>query len=163
MDTIAVIKTLRYLLANNSDIRSYLGTSTVDAALLQIPYQDGIVAQRVNFQSYPVIAMKIDDDDEDVLRGSDSNTIFVTMVVINYINNNVGSFNWLEVLHRIKDKMKLLIKDNHETINSQGTALSLNLKIRDAHWVGGVTYDDKTQGTEDLHKIICTTKFIVGD
>ena len=162
MDSIGLIKTLRYLFANDSTIKSYLGVSTLANALIQIPYQDGILAKRINGEKYPVIALKLDDD-ESTLRGSDSNTAFVTMVVINYINNSVGSINWLEVIHKLKDKMKLLIRDNHESINTQAIALSLNLKVRDSLWVGGVTYDDKTQGTEDLHKIICTTKFIIGD
>ena len=162
MDTINLITTLRNFYANDATLRTYLNANSVANALLQLPYQDGIIAQRNTFQKYPVVTFKIDDE-EDLLRGSDSNTVFVTNIVINYINNDIGNYNWLELIHRIKDRMKILLKDNHETINSQATALSLSLKVRDSHWVGGLTYSDKVQGTEDLHKIICTTKFVVGD
>jgi hypothetical protein len=160
MDTVNLIKSLRYLIANDSTLQgaTCFNKSTSAEMLKVLIYSDGIFASKADFHSYPMLSIRLDDD-EDHLRGSDSNTVPITMTIHTptvqdgaIIRNN-----------RIKDRLKLLLRDNHEEINSQATALSINLKVRDCQWVGAVTYEDKELGSERLHKIICNVKLILGD
>ena len=159
MDTINLIKTLRYYIANDATIRSYLGTNlTVNNSLKQIIYQDGIFAQKDDRFSYPIITLKLDES-EPTIRGCDTNTAFVTII----IHNPIKHLDPITKNIRLKDRLGLLFRDNNTAINNQATSLGINLKVRDSAWVSAETFDDKSQGTERLHKIICLTKFIVGD
>lgn len=158
MDSINFTKTLRYYFANDSTLRGYLGASSVNEALRVLIYSDSTFSQKKDFFSYPMISFRIDEE-ESTLRGSDSNTIPVNIIVHNPAKND----NCIIINNRIKDRMKILIRDNHEAINAQAVSLGLTLKVRDANWVGAVTYEEKELGTERLHKIICTCNFIVGD
>ena len=158
MDSVGFIKTIRYVFANDATLRGHLGVTTVAGALKKIIYSDAIFSQKEDFFVYPMIALRLDDE-QSTLRGSDSNSPAVTMIIHNPSKNK----NCIITNNRIKDRMKLLIKDNNETFNVQAQLLSLDVKVRDSHWVGAVTYDDKTLGSERLHKIICDCKFIVGD
>lgn len=162
MDTFNIIRTLRHYLANDSTLRSLMGSGDADTIRARIVYQDGIFVQKQDFYAYPMISLKLMED-EDSLRGSDSNTVSVMVTVHNPVNNEVNGENAITANNRIKDRLKLLIRDKHEPINNQGSLLGLTLKVRDASWVGAFPYDDKELGSERLHKIICTCNFIVGD
>ena len=158
MDSEDFIQTLRNLLANDATLRTLMGVTTVSNALRAIVYSDAIFSQKVDFFAYPMIAVRLDED-ESTLRGSDSNTPSVTIIIHNPAKND----GCVITLNKIKDRLKLLMKDKHEAFNSQAVLLGHTLKVRDCTWVGATTYDDKTLGSERLHKIICTCNFIVGD
>jgi hypothetical protein len=152
------MKVWRNLVANDATIRGYLGAVNATEALKWIRYSDTALVQIEDFYQYPCIISKFNED-ESTLRGSDSNT----PIVITSIYNSTKNDNYAITNMRIRDRLKQLLRDNHEALNSQAVSLSLSLKVRDVTWVGSITYDDKTQGTERLHKIICTQKFIVGE
>lgn len=158
MDSVQFIKTLRYLFANDATLRGYLGASTVNEALQVLIYSDGVFSQISDFFRYPMVSFRLDDE-ESTLRGSDSNSPLLNITVHNPSARN----SCITTNNRIKDRVKLLIRDNNEAINNQAASLGLILKVRDANWVGAVTYEDKELGSERLHKIICTCNFIVGD
>ena len=88
-------------------------------------------------------------------------TIIVEIIIVESVMAKVGSaaINCMQ----LKDLIKTLLEDDNEALNTQATVLGDTLKVRDSEWVSAVTYKDKTQGTERLHKIICTMKFIIGD
>lgn len=158
MNSVNFIESLRTYFANDSEMRSYLGVATAEDAERVLVYSDSIFSQKEDFFTYPMISFRLDED-ESTMRGSDSNTPQVNMTIHNPAKND----GCIITLNRIKDRMKTLIKDNHVAINTQGALLGYVLKVRDSTWVGGITYDDKTLGSERLHKIICTCNFIVGD
>lgn len=164
MDTYNLIKTLRYYFAADATMRTLLGVATAQLARAQLRYSDSNLAQVTAQHSFPCITLKIDDDDP-IAREIPTNTIYLTATV--WCPSVVN--NYAEKCIKLKDRLNYLLKktavNNVVTnINTQATTLGLtSVKVHDAAWVGAVTYDDKTQGTERLHKIICTARFILGD
>ena len=160
MNSINFIKTIRYLFANDATIRSFLRTNDVTTALQSILYSDSEYVSKEDFYSFPGIALRMDDD-VSTLRGSDTNTVELEISIVDSVmaKSNSAMINCMN----IRDRIKIMLKDNHSIINDQATALGLALKVRDSEWVSSVTYKDKTQGSERLHKIICSIKFIIGD
>jgi hypothetical protein len=167
MNTPLVVKSFRYVIANDAILRLRFKEITEAGMLFRLLYKDAsyVSLEDVNSTTaeseykYPAIVFKINDD-EDLLRGSDSNTIFVEMTIINsYANNASQTVNML-----IKDRLKTIMKDKHEILNAQAlSSFSEILKCRDLAWVSAISYDDKTQGTQRLNKITCLLKAIVGD
>lgn len=160
MNSVTFIKVLRYLIANDATMRNLFGASSVaDCVNKRLFYKDATFADKEPQFVYPAITLKLDED-ESSLRGSDTNTIFLEITIAN-------DFKTDQYPHtaniRLKDRLKELLEDNHEAINAQAISLSEVLHCRDIAWVSAITYDDKTQGTQRLSRIICTIKAIVGD
>jgi hypothetical protein len=160
VNTPNLVNAIRNTIAADSSIRALLRCSSKNNALRVIVYSDSEYVGKEDFFSLPGIAVRIDED-ASTLRGSDSNTVFVEIAVVDSVNSKVGG----AVLNctQIKDLLKILFRDNHNIINAQALSLGFSLKVRDSEWVSSITYKDKTQGTERLHKIISTVKLIVGD
>ena len=167
MDSIAVIAALRYYWSNDSTLQTLLGVSTQAEALKRIVMKD---AQYVNMKSdtadqypLPAITLKLDDEEETV--GVPSNEEYIEAIIYNSTYNANCIYDNI----RIKDRLKTITAekksgdDFHSNINAQGQALALDPKVRGVFWVSASTYDDKEQGTQRLHRIICVLRMIVGD
>lgn len=163
------IKSLRYYLADDSELQSIWGESTQAGMLKRLLYKDSVYAssnedgkgaQGAGEYLYPHIGLKLDDD-EPQLRCSDDNTFAVTLAIVNkYGNANVSLVNM-----QTKDRLKKLLRDKASDLRNKAATLSpsIDLKVRDIAWVSAVTYDDKEQGSERRHYIICTVQMTVGD
>jgi hypothetical protein len=160
MNSVTIVEVLRNCIANVPGIRTLLRVSSAANALKVILYTDAEYVGKDDFYSLPGIVLRMDDD-ASTLRGSDSNTVDVEITIVDSVMAKSGSaaINCM----KIRDLLKTLFKDNHIVINNQATALGKTLKVRDSEWVSSVSFKEKTQGTERLHKIICTLKLIVGD
>jgi len=160
MNSVDFIYVVRNLIANDAAIRVLLRATNANAALKSILYTDAEYVSKDAFYSLPGIAIKYDDE-ASTLRGSDSNTLMVGFEIVDSVMAKVDSaaINCM----KIRDALKTLLEDKHTTINAQASTLGRTLKVRDSEWVSSVTFSDKTQGSERLHKIICTMKFISGD
>jgi hypothetical protein len=164
MNSVAVIKSLRYYLGNDATMRSYLSASDVTVALRQILYQDSEYINKSGGYLYPAITFKMNEQGIDV-------TIPTNNPIINFmLINKIVNPDPMLTLVRMKDRLKYLLIDKTNTdkkfedINSQGKALDCgDPKIRLLSWVGAVTYDDVEQGSERLHKINCLVQLVVGD
>jgi hypothetical protein len=164
MNSVAVIKSLRYYLANDATMRSYLSAADYTVALRQIVYQDSEYINKSGGYLYPAITFRLNEQGIDVTIPT--NNAIVNMMLINKIVNP----DPMLTLVRMKDRIKYLLIDKtntdrkYELINSQGQALDCgDPKIRLVSWVGAATYDDVEQGSERLHKINCLLQLVVGD
>lgn len=163
MDTVNVIKTFRYYFSNNLDIQNYLGVNSAEDARKQIVYSDTLVVQKDGLYRYPVIVLRMDED-EALRKNLPTNTVLLDIEI--YIPSKMNSF--LITLNRIKDKLRYLIRktavyNSVTQINDQASTLGIDIKLHDSDWAGAVSYNEKTQGTERLHIIKCTARLILGD
>ena len=161
MDSLNTIKSIRHLLANDSSIRSILGsTSKQDTLDTRLFYKDSVYAAKIDGYDFPHIAMKLDSD-PDSIRGADDNCLYLEIDIVSSVQISGASLKNLQ----IRDSIKKLLNNKHLAVNS--TALTFSpavvLKVRDISWVSGITYDDKEQGSERRHKMICLFKLVVGD
>jgi len=163
MNTSQVIETLRNYLANQSDIQHWLGVSTAANALKQILYKDCQYVSVDGNYKFPVIALKFDDDADTLLAAS--NNVVLELGIV----HTVKGANPMHTCLRLKDHIKdaLINKNNNDRkqddINAQGQSLGFDPKIRGLFWVSAITYDDKEQGSERLHRIGCMVRLVVGD
>jgi hypothetical protein len=164
MNSVHLLKGLRYYLAANTALRTLLGTTTNDSTLARLLYKDSLYASSneggTQNYPYPHITFKLNDDDPK-LRFSDDNSVYLELTIENLFSNSSASMVNLQ----IKDCLKELLEDSHSAINAKALTLTppLTLKVRDIAWVSARTYDEKEQGTERVHKYICIMKLVVGD
>lgn len=161
MDTINLYKAVRYVIANDDTMRTLF--SEVDAAGMigkRLFAKDSFYVSKDGNQSFPAITIKTSDD-EPMLRGCDDNQVLLELTVY----NKWGNEDALTLNLRAKDRLKLLLEDGHEIINSVALTFAppVTLRVRDVAWVSAASYDDKEQGSERLHKNICFLKLTVGD
>lgn len=161
MDSINLIKALRYTVANDSDMRTLFGEDTAQAMLdSRLFLKDSFYVSKEGGQDFPALTFKISDDDP-LVRGCDDNQVILELTVYNkWGNTGSATLNM-----RAKDRLKLLLEDEHEIINSVALTFAppVTLKVRDVAWVSASSYDDKEQGSERMHKNICFLKLTVGD
>lgn len=164
MNSVNIIKALRYTIADDSIIRSLFEVSTRAAALKRVLYKDSVYtssnAGGVKRYVYPQLGFKFNDDNPQI-RGADDNSVMLEITIVNKFKNSSASLVNLQ----IKDRLKEMLEDGHQTVNAKALTLSPSIvtKVRDISWVSGVAYDDKEQGSERLHKLICNLKLVVGD
>ena len=163
MRTIDFIKTVRYYMAADSELQSIMSLSA-QQLLDRIYYQSAGFSNTIDAgkstYKYPCISI-LPDNDGSFPLGVPTNTVKLYIIIY----NSVKSDNTIEVLLNISDRLRLLFRDKHEAINSKSRSLTppVNLKVRDSQWVSGVNYQDKTLGSEQLHKYINTLQLIIGD
>lgn len=163
MNSVEFIKTLRYYISNDATIRTLIGASDAEDARKYIRY---VAGQQVNIEGgykFPAIIVHFDEDSP-MARGIPTNTVFTVFEIWIPTKTNGG----LSVINNIKDRLRMLFKETCETtivenIVQQAVTLGISLRLHDASWVGAVARDDKTQGSERLHAIICTTSQVLGD
>ena len=162
MDSVDYVTTLRYYMASDSKLQAIFGL-TEEELLGRMYFQDtGFTnAQASGSQTVKYPCISILEEEESPPNGIPTSSVTLYIIVHNSIRND----NVVEVLLKIKDRLRLLFRDKHEDINSKSRSLNppLNLKVRNSQWVSGVHYQDKELGTERLHKIINTLQMIVGD
>ena len=161
MDTTVILDTLRNYYANDSTMRNYLGVTTVNDALRRMVYGYAIYLRKKNAGwLFPGMVFKFNDEEDK--QALASNEVFLTIICVDSFQHDspIGTI-------RMKDRIKDMTADkdinNHDTINAQGQKLGYDPKIRGIFWVSGQTYEDREQGSEQLHKISCLFKMIVGD
>ena len=164
MDTVDLIQSIRDYLSADSDLRSHFTGATTKALMLRrVLYKDAQYVSIKNHFDYPFITLMLDETDEETFVPSNKLMLKVSL------NNSWKNAACAETNVRIKDRIKELMANKcntdakHEEINDQATALGLDIKVRELTWVSAVTYDDKEQGSERLHKIICIIQMTVGD
>lgn len=164
MNSVNLIKTFRYVISDDSSMRTLFEESTQTEMLKRMLFKDAIYASSnengTQWFEYPHMTFKIEDD-EPIIRGCDDNNVFLEITIVNRFGKNYSATSILN----IKDRLKELLEDKHEVLNAKALTFSppIILKVRDIAWVSAIMYDDKEQGTERLHKCICNLKLIVGD
>ena len=158
MNTPNLLKTLRYYIGADSSIQTLLGEATAQDTRKHLVMMDAVYVSKDSGYSYPRIGLLVDDD-APRMRGCDDNTVDLFLDIANkYANADCALVNL-----KLKDRLKDLIDEKHADINDQAVTLSLSLKLRGIFWVSGVTYNDKTQGSERLHRYNCQFVLTVGD
>jgi len=163
MNTVNLIKAVRYVLANDTIFMGYLGKTTAADALTRIGIKHGFYMNKSGLYSLPAVVMLINE--EDVKEYVKANDLLVKFTLV----NNFDESNAMMVLIQMKDRLIDLLcnkcnsDSKHEVINSQAATLGFALKVRDVHRVSVLTYDDQEQGSQRLHKIDCIIEMIVGD
>lgn len=161
MDSVNMIKAFRYQVAKDSTMQSLFGESTdTDVLNKRLFYKDSTYVGVPDGYDYPALSFKLDDD-EPMIRGCDDNTLMLEATIYNKFGNDQAQIINL----RIKDRLKLILEDQNVAINAQALTFPtpVVLKVRDVAWVSAISFDEKTQGSERLHKNICTLKLTVGD
>jgi hypothetical protein len=164
LNSVNVLKALRYAIANDAELRSIMGETTENGMLERLHYRDSIYSSRNasgrrGFK-YPHFALSMDDDNPQI-RGGDDNSVMLEIIIVNLFKNTSSAL----VNIQLKDRLKELLEDSHEVVNARGLILSppVNIKVRDIAWVSAVNYTEKEQGSERLHKYICNMKLVIGD
>jgi len=159
MNTPLFVKSLRNVIADDSTMRTLIGeTTSANMLNKRLFYKDATFSEIEGNFAYPAILIKTDDDDP-TERGIDTNTLMIELTII----NKFGADGAQMLNMQIKDRLKILLHEKHELLNNRAKLFSATLHCRDLAWVSAITYDDKTQGTQRLHRNICTMKAIVGD
>jgi hypothetical protein len=163
MNTVNLIKALRYTIANDATVMGYLGKSTAADALTRLGIKHGFYMQKDGQYTLPAIAILVnDDEDREFIPVSE---LFVKFTIVNKFENPDAMMKCIQMKDRLKDLLCNKKNDDtkHESINTQASTLGFTLKVRDSRWVSGITYDDQEQGSQRLHKIDCVIKMVVGD
>ena len=168
MDSISLLRAVREVIADDPEIRTQMESSdATDMLANRLFYKDGVYARKATEEfQYPHLTFKLDRDDAQ-LRGADDNSLFLEINIVSIVDNSY----YIIKLNRIADRLNLMFSDK-DGVNAPGAlnakALTfspdpVNLKVRYVDWVSGISHDDKEQGSERRHKIICLLKFTVGD
>ena len=168
MDSVALLSAVRYYLSTDATLRNsnHLNASTEAAARNKILIKDGTTVSIDGSYSFPIICLKLNDGEAVALP---TNEEFLELMIINTTKGSAVNQYPLTICTRIKDRLKYLMAnkcssdDKHVSINVQGQLLGTNPKVRGMFWVSALTYDDKEQGSERLHRINCVVQMIVGD
>ena len=162
MDSFNLIKAVRTVLANDAAIRTALGSVSVATALnTQLFHKDGLYSRKSTQEYvYPHIAFKLDTDSP-AIRGADDNAVMLFADIVNMPNKA----DFISNCYKCMDRLKTLLVDKPNVLNNIALTFSpaVVLRVRDVSWVSGTTYDDKEQGSERKHRIICMLKMVVGD
>lgn len=162
MDSSNLIKAVRTVLANDAVIRTALGSGSATTALnTQLFHKDGLYSRKSTQEYvYPHIAFKLDTDSP-AIRGADDNAVMLFADIVNMPNKA----DFISNCYKCMDRLKTLLVDKPNVLNNIALTFSpaVVLRVRDVSWVSGTTYDDKEQGSERKHRIICMLKMVVGD
>jgi len=162
MDSVNLIRAVRTVVANDSIIRTALGSNSAATALsTQLFHKDGLYSRKSTQEYvYPHIAFKLDSDSP-AIKGADDNAVMLFADIVNMPNKA----DFISNCYKCMDRLKTLLVDKPNVLNNIALTFSpaVVLKVRDVSWVSGTTYDDKEQGSERKHRIICMLKMVVGD
>ena len=162
MDSVNLIRAVRTVVANDLIIRTALGSNSAATALsTQLFHKDGLYSRKSTQEYvYPHIAFKLDSDSP-AIKGADDNAVMLFADIVNMPNKA----DFISNCYKCMDRLKTLLVDKPNVLNNIALTFSppVVLKVRDVSWVSGTTYDDKEQGSERKHRIICMLKMVVGD